>query len=791
MTALIPIAGATVLIVDDMPAMLVPIAAALEEVGIHVLVAQDGREALHRTRLTRPDLVLLDVMMPELDGIEVCRLLKEAEETADIPVILMTGMAEQADSIRGFEAGAVDYVIKPLRIDETVARISTHVRMRLMKGRLESQFDELKRYREHLEDLVGERTAMLDETNRRLRAEIDERHAANRELQAKESLLRSLIDSIPDLIFFKDTESVYLGFNKAFAEFCGLPEEALVGKTDHAFATPELAEFFREKDLKMLTSGKPQRNEEEVAYPDGRKVLFDTMKTPLRGANGKIIGVIGISRDITERKHMEAELAQREQEYRTLAENSPNAIVRYDRECRRIYFNQAYLGLSKLSAEFLLGKTPMEHWWLAEPTAVDYTALLRRVLDSGRAEQVSMAFSKPNGDTHYGISYLVPEYDGNFEIVSVLTIAHDITHLKRMEAKLRRSEMEFRTLAENSPDMIVRYDTECRRVFINPAYERYTGVPIESAWNKTPDEVWVPLMPKEEYMARLKQVMETGEPDQILLEWYLPDGNLTSHMMHTVAEYDNHGSVVGTLVIGHNISELKATERTLQESRTQLRALTARLERAREQERKRIAREIHDELGQLLSVLRLNITMLDYRFGESNPGLAAKTESMVTTVDRAIAMVRDLASELRPAVLGAGLFSALEWLVQEFSQNTGLVVGFRVDGKEFMLDEVRSMLVFRIVQESLTNILRHSRVDNASVTMSCLHDHCCIVISDHGQGFDPKGGVSPRSLGLLGMRERALMLGGALEIDSGIGQGTQVRLSIPLEAASLPFALDS
>ena len=122
-------------------------------------------------------------------------------------------------------------------------------------------------------------------------------------------------------------------------------------------------------------------------------------------------------------------------------------------------------------------------------------------------------------------------------------------------------------------------------------------------------------------MSRLKRVMESGEPDRILLEWHDPDGSLVSHDMHAVAEYDEEKQVIGALVIGHNITELKATERRLEESRAQLRTLTAKREEAREEERKRIAREIHDELGQLLNVLRLNVTTLDFRFGDANSDL--------------------------------------------------------------------------------------------------------------------------------------------------------------------------
>lgn len=132
------------------------------------------------------------------------------------------------------------------------------------------------------------------------------------------ALLRALIDSVPDLIFFKDPQSAYLGFNRAFAAYCGKTEQDMQGKTDHSFAPPEIAEFYRRKDREMLEGGKPQRNEEWISYPDGRRILLDTLKTPFYGPDGEVLGLIGISRDITEKKAAEEQLKRANQELETV-----------------------------------------------------------------------------------------------------------------------------------------------------------------------------------------------------------------------------------------------------------------------------------------------------------------------------------------------------------------------------------------------------------------------------------------------------------------------------------------
>lgn len=143
---------------------------------------------------------------------------------------------------------------------------------------------------------------------------VDEVQRLNTELVLKSALLRSIIDSIPDLIFYKDTKSVYLGCNKAFEHFAGRPEQEQVGKSDFDFFDREVAEFFRQKDCEMLEKGQARSNEEWITYPDGRRVLLDTLKTPFRGPDGTLLGLVGISRDITERKEKEQQIEDKNAE---------------------------------------------------------------------------------------------------------------------------------------------------------------------------------------------------------------------------------------------------------------------------------------------------------------------------------------------------------------------------------------------------------------------------------------------------------------------------------------------
>jgi PAS domain S-box-containing protein len=598
-----------------------------------------------------------------------------------------------------------------------------------------------------------------------------------------ERQFRALVENIPDFVVRLDTQGRHLYVSPNVLKAFSVAEEFFLGKTTVEIGvTGDAGDDQILLDAALSCAREGVANQIELAFQgNGFYRINSIVHVPEFDEFGQVATVLGVARDITERYRLEQELTRRETEYRTLAENSPDVIVRYDLEGRRIYFNRSYLEIAAMDAATAQEKAPLESWRMASPAAEEYTERLRRVMASGEADELLLETTGSDGLPRYYTISMVPEFDDNKRIVSVLTIGHDITGIKRMEAMLRKSELEFRTLAENSPEMIVRYDRNCRRIYMNPAYERQTGIPLEVAWNKTPAEICKPLTSCEDYMDRLNRVMANGEPDRILLEWYGPDGNLTSHDMHAVAEYDDSGQVIGVLVMGHNITELKATERRLEESRAQLRTLTAKREEAREEERKRIAREIHDELGQLLNVLRLNVTTLDFRFGETNPDLHDKAQKMVSTVDRAIQMVRNLATRLRPAVLSAGIVSALEWLVQEYAESTGIDCKLDIPSEDIPLDEDRAMVVFRIVQESLTNVLRHSGANRIDIFLRVAAGICEVEVRDNGKGFDSEHAGKRNSFGIVGMRERALILKGTLDIADLAAGGTVLKLRLPID----------
>lgn len=235
-----------------------------------------------------------------------------------------------------------------------------------------------------------------------------------------------------------------------------------------------------------------------------------------------------------------------------------------------------------------------------------------------------------------------------------------------------------------------------------------------------------------------------------------------------------------TMAVVRDVTERHRADLALAHSREQLRALVAQNEAIREGERKHLAREIHDELGQVLTALRMDLSLLDMRFGNLEPSISKKVLEMKALLDRAIRGARDVVANLRPSTLDMGLRLALENLCAEFSQHSGIACQFKTQEESLELDEDRTVVVYRIVQESLTNAMRYAGASQVTVTLGRKGNVFEVVVCDNGRGFDASLVSQRRTFGHLGMRERALALGGYVDISSAPGQGVTISITIPI-----------
>ena len=248
--------------------------------------------------------------------------------------------------------------------------------------------------------------------------------------------------------------------------------------------------------------------------------------------------------------------------------------------------------------------------------------------------------------------------------------------------------------------------------------------------------------------------------------------------------YDDAGRITGHFGIQRDVTDRILAVEQLEKSRAELRALAARLQTTREEERTRIAREIHDELGQALTGLKLDLAWLETKRPKGTTGPFRLIDTTLTDrIDQTMQIVRRIASELRPSVLDQlGLEAAIEWLVREAAQRTGIEIALQAEEFPKLPDEVASH-AFRIIQEALTNVTRHSKATRVDVTVRRLKAVLILGVEDNGVGFEPGSMSGLQSLGLVGMRERALACGGTLMIRGRPAEGTAIIVTIPIAAS--------
>jgi PAS domain S-box-containing protein len=251
----------------------------------------------------------------------------------------------------------------------------------------------------------------------------------------------------------------------------------------------------------------------------------------------------------------------------------------------------------------------------------------------------------------------------------------------------------------------------------------------------------------------------------------------------TCAIRDSHGQLRGFSQVVEDISDHRREQVELLESQRQLRDLAAHLQAVRESERVRISREIHDGLGQSLTCLKMDVSWLQNRLDEEQTPLIEKAQSIREQIDQTVQTMRRIAAELRPRVLDDfGLAAAIEWQAAEFESRSGIRCTIERELPEMDLDRERSTALFRILQEALTNVARHSEASLVTICLEDCDDAAVLHVQDNGKGLPPEHAPGTRSLGLFGMRERAHVFGGRVMIASEPGRGTRVTVHIPKPA---------
>jgi PAS domain S-box-containing protein len=352
-------------------------------------------------------------------------------------------------------------------------------------------------------------------------------------------------------------------------------------------------------------------------------------------------------------------------------------------------------------------------------------------------------------------------------------------------AALKVSEQRFRQIAviiDTIPAMVWGMDPNGVMDFINQPWLSYTGFSREEAI----EDATPAIHPDDRLRAIEKWMIDkaAGVSSEDELRLRRADGEYRWFLIRTVPLHDDQGRIINWFGTSTDIEDLKRAEEKLRATSEQLRALSARLQSAREEEGIRIAREIHDELGTTLTSLRWELEGVKKAIPESvlaNGELTKKLEAMVELTDTMVTVVRRIASDLRPVVLDVlGLEEAIEWQARQFQDRTGIAVNYESSGDSIGLNPAQSTAVFRIFQEALTNVLRHARATRLAVTVEEDSGVFVLMIRDNGRGITESERTGALSIGLLGMQERAHLIGGQLDVSGIEGEGTTVSLRVPI-----------
>jgi len=496
----------------------------------------------------------------------------------------------------------------------------------------------------------------------------------------------------------------------------------------------------------------------------GSVLCCEVTTTFLRDEDNRAVGLLGVTRDITERKHAEEALRESEGTLRNLIENMPDLVVMVDRGAIIRYVNR---GTADASVNDLLGSDVYSN------VSPEHRPLCRRAFDEVCETQEVQTVNVLDAFGSWWSCRLVPMIDKG-EVRNVMIISTDVTEHRKAEEALRRSERQYRTLVEAAQEGVAICDPDEKITFANQAFADQLGYTKEELVGLNLREL-THASEFAKYQEETERRRE-GKSSRYETELLTKTGEVRCFSLSATPLYDAAGTFMGAMGLLTDITERKKSEEALRQKQEFLMQLLELFERDREL----MAYEIHDGFSQQLTGAVLNFEAADQLREVDFQRAQESFLNGIRLLRDSIAESRRLISGLRPPVLDEfGIVPAIEHLVNE-SQAYGpaeieLVSGIRSQRLARPLEST----VFRIVQETLTNAQRHSRSDKVRVELLQTDDHIRIVVQDWGVGFDPHK-VSEARLGLKGIRERARLFGGRATIDTAPGRGTRVVVELPV-----------
>ncbi|MGH7520298.1 MAG: PAS domain-containing protein [Gemmatimonadales bacterium] len=549
------------------------------------------------------------------------------------------------------------------------------------------------------------------------------------------------------------------------------------GQTPGTFDGPEIASFVDAGDAPIVHAAhqaalRGESSSYETRF-SGR--TFTSHVEPLVDAHGDIVGVVGFAVDVTDARRAEDALRDSETHLRTIIESEPECVKLLDEQGRLLDMNPA--GLAMIQAESIDQVRGAEITQLIAPEhRAPFNDLQRRVF-AGGSGTLEFEIVGLKGRRMWLSTHAVPLRDTSGTVRSSLGITRDVSRRRVAEHALVESEQRFsKAFHANALPLLITRLEDGQVLDANEAFSRLINRPRDDVLGQT--TVSLGVIDAGRRASVIQELADRGTVGDVELELFARDTGPRTVLLSLVKiEIGGQQCTLGTY---RDITEAKRAEEQLRASRAALRSLATREQDIRESERTRIAREIHDSLGQALTALKLQLSAAQEAATRESPGLGTRLHETVSMVDDLVKSVRRIASDLRPPILDQlGLPAAVEWLGQDFSRRTGIRCKIIIHPTEGAIVDELATALFRIVQEALTNVLRHAGATRVDIELGMTSGCVALEINDDGSGITEASSIGPGSLGILGMRERASALGGVLEVAPRSGGGTRVAAWFP------------
>ncbi len=497
----------------------------------------------------------------------------------------------------------------------------------------------------------------------------------------------------------------------------------------------------------------------------------------------------GASREIKRRKEVEKALRDSEERYRFIYHNTPAMLHSVDPTANLVRVSDHWLAALGYEREEVIGHKLFE-FLTPESARFVKEHVIREFFKTGRCQDIPYQFVKKDGEIMEILLSAIGERDESGEVIRSLAVSIDVTQRNRAERELkeakeqlsrysrdlerqvRKRTEEIANFLKYTPGVVSLKDRDGRYLLVNKRFEDLFNVKIENIRGKKDFDIHDRDL-ADQFRANDLRVLAEKRSCQVEEQVPQSDG-VHTYLSVKFPILDEQGEPTGVGTIATDITSTK-------KARDRLRRLSGSIMAGQENERAAIARELHDELGQTLTVLNMDAAWLAKRLVEKDPQAAGRAEDMRKFIDETIDAVRGMALRLRPKVLDdLGLVDALEWLTSDFEKRTEINCIFHVEDVPVIHGPVATA-AYRIVQEALTNVARHSFANQVRVELSAQEGTLSLLIEDNGRGFNALDMSEFSGLGIAGMRERATIVGGILDVRSQPEHGTRISFKVPLE----------